>query len=197
MINSRESDAYDEKGCIRGDASGEIGPYTHVMIPYPGYALENGYAVKTKTFADEKVWGDEKQNRDDKTSGFQIFTSKKAKDERKEVAPMEKVTNFCNDDKEMRVVPNFCAICLAELELSDRITWSSNPDCTHVFHEDCIVQWLVSLGRTKSACLMFAANVDEKKLLNYELECPCCRQDFISKSETQLFGVNIVGEENV
>lgn len=38
-----------------------------------------------------------------------------------------------------------CAICLCTYEPDDRITWSSNSSCYHVYHEECIVQWLMSL----------------------------------------------------
>ena len=42
---------------------------------------------------------------------------------------------------ERRDCSTFCAICLAEYEPSDRVSWLSNPDCTHAFHEDCVVQY--------------------------------------------------------
>jgi len=80
-----------------------------------------------------------------------------------------------------RVVPIFCAVCLMEYEVSERVCWSSNKECTHVFHEDCILQWLVSSGRTKSKRRWFPDNLSERRLMCYQLECPCCRQEFVSK----------------
>ena len=52
-----------------------------------------------------------------------------------------------------------CAICITKYSIGDALVWSSNPECTHAFHEDCIMIWLMKLRR-------------------YML-CPCCRQEFI------------------
>lgn len=56
------------------------------------------------------------------------------------------------------LVPNCCAICLMSYEVDDKVIWSSNPDCAHAFHEDCVVGWLVKMQP--------------------ETPCPCCRQEF-------------------
>ena len=82
-----------------------------------------------------------------------------------------------------REVPIFCAVCLSEYEVNDEISWSSNSECTHVFHTDCIKQWLVALGKKKSSMQRFPDSPSEKKLLRYDLECPCCRQDFIVREK--------------
>ena len=50
---------------------------------------------------------------------------------------------FSNGGK--RQVSMVCPICLCAYEPEDRICWSSNPTCQHVFHEECIVKWLMSL----------------------------------------------------
>mmetsp|Transcript_23659 Transcript_23659/g.28888 ORF Transcript_23659/g.28888 Transcript_23659/m.28888 type:complete len:211 (-) Transcript_23659:70-702(-) len=49
-----------------------------------------------------------------------------------------------------------CAICLGEYDVGDSVCWSYNPECTHAFHTDCILEWL------------------EKNK-----DCPCCRNKFV------------------
>ncbi len=56
-----------------------------------------------------------------------------------------------------RCVEGTCAVCLSHYQVGDSVIWSSNLKCTHVFHDDCILSWL--LRRRK--------------------QCPCCRQCFL------------------
>jgi hypothetical protein len=53
-----------------------------------------------------------------------------------------------------------CAICLVEYEAGDEISWSHNKSCTHAFHRECIIDWLISHD-----------------------ECPCCRHNYLSLCE--------------
>jgi hypothetical protein len=79
-----------------------------------------------------------------------------------------------------RQVPIFCSICLSEYELSQSICWSNNHQCTHVFHTDCMIQWLVTLGRKQSLNKRFTRYPTDGDLVGfYELQCPCCRQEFV------------------
>jgi Ring finger domain len=55
-------------------------------------------------------------------------------------------------------VPNCCAICLGSYEVGDQVIWSSNPECSHAFHSECILEWLIKMQP--------------------ETPCPCCRQEF-------------------
>ena len=43
------------------------------------------------------------------------------------------------------VVTEDCSICLSSFKVGDRICWSSNETCPHVYHEQCIIQWLIAL----------------------------------------------------
>lgn len=58
-----------------------------------------------------------------------------------------------------RLVPNVCSICLSNYAVGNTIVWSSNEACDHVFHEGCILQWLM---KQRDGPL-----------------CPCCRRDFV------------------
>ena len=59
-----------------------------------------------------------------------------------------------------------CAICLDEYAVEDAVVWSSNEDCPHVFHQNCIVEYLA-------------------KVKNIELSCPCCRQTYCELADAE------------
>ncbi|OEU22518.1 hypothetical protein FRACYDRAFT_232677 [Fragilariopsis cylindrus CCMP1102] len=61
-------------------------------------------------------------------------------------------------DGDERLVPNCCAVCLSGYKVDDHVVWSSNPDCAHAFHRDCVLGWLIKMQS--------------------EAPCPCCRQEF-------------------
>lgn len=52
-----------------------------------------------------------------------------------------------------------CAICLAHYRQHQNVCESSNPACTHIFHEECMVNWLMKHHR-----------------------CPICRQRYIAQT---------------
>ena len=89
---------------------------------------------------------------------------------------------YCDNDdiKASRKAPMFCAVCLSEYEKDDTISWSMNENCTHAFHTDCIISWFVANGRKQSSMQRFPDNPSKEKLLNYQLDCPCCRQSFVT-----------------
>lgn len=64
----------------------------------------------------------------------------------------------------LRWVPGFCTICLSAFEVGHDIVWSSNANCDHCFHTDCMQQWLTKQQRSVNA---------EGPV------CPCCRRDFV------------------
>lgn len=39
--------------------------------------------------------------------------------------------------------PNVCSICLEPYKENEEICWSKNENCTHAFHLDCMVNWLM------------------------------------------------------
>eukprot|EP00814_Leptocylindrus_danicus_P002029 CAMPEP_0116028366 /NCGR_PEP_ID=MMETSP0321-20121206/15350_1 /TAXON_ID=163516 /ORGANISM="Leptocylindrus danicus var. danicus, Strain B650" /LENGTH=295 /DNA_ID=CAMNT_0003502235 /DNA_START=221 /DNA_END=1108 /DNA_ORIENTATION=+ len=68
----------------------------------------------------------------------------------------------------VRNVTNHCTICLDKYYIGQKVVWSPNGKCNHVFHEDCILHWL-------SRSTVGATGENERRPL-----CPVCRQDFIS-----------------
>lgn len=69
---------------------------------------------------------------------------------------------LCNtpaaQSQSIRLVPPTCAICLTNYSIGCYVSWSKNSECTHAFHRDCILMWL---------------------LKKEEPLCPCCRREFV------------------
>jgi hypothetical protein len=59
------------------------------------------------------------------------------------------------------LVFNGCAICLDTYKAGEFVVWSSNTECQHAFHRDCILDCFVNLKDDDMT------------------PCPCCRQDFV------------------
>lgn len=63
-----------------------------------------------------------------------------------------------NDEEAPRMhYPKLCSICVEEYREGDDIAWSKNEICSHVYHTDCIVAWLMNHS-----------------------DCPLCRSDFLA-----------------
>ncbi|KAI2496617.1 Ferric reductase like transmembrane component [Fragilaria crotonensis] len=61
---------------------------------------------------------------------------------------------------ERREISDSCAVCISLYRPADKVVWSSNPECKHVFHSACIEEWL---RKERS-----------------HLRCPCCRHPFLA-----------------
>ncbi|KAL9181079.1 hypothetical protein ACHAXT_009884 [Thalassiosira profunda] len=174
--------------------------YTHISIPQPGHNAEcvDVHELMARAEAEKKE-AETKPKKEKKKPRIRLFGGKAVKEEAKDVEGDKEDIKTLGDAEvkkgRRRSCPLFCAICLQQYEPSERVSWSSNPECTHAFHEDCVVQWLVSLGRTKAKRQRFSDDPTEAQLLNYELECPCCRQEFISRGQAEL--PEVCGEERV
>ena len=70
-----------------------------------------------------------------------------------------------DEDSEM------CAVCICPYEEGDIRVFSKH--CSHVFHKECIFEWLIK-GRN---------------------ECPCCRKDMVTKSEIKGASASLLGTE--
>lgn len=165
--------------------------YTHVQIPFPGCDID-GLKLKEESIP---VGGKSINN-----WRFPFVQKKIQVNDIQEPQEEEaEIGDTNNDDNVMRTdvqrnVPHFCAVCLGEYAISETISWSSNPHCTHVFHQECIIKWLNTLGRKMTKYHRFGDDPSVLQLLNYKLECPCCRQDFISRSA--LVDEGCCGDEN-
>ena len=65
-------------------------------------------------------------------------------------------------------VSNTCAICLDAYAVGDVVVWSTNQACQHVYHEDCVVDYI----------LRVKYNEETFHPPNQKTPCPICRQPF-------------------
>lgn len=100
-----------------------------------------------------------------------------------------------------RLVDGACSICLKEYEFNDKVVWasrnsscvpsrgaSSSPPslgwaCPHVFHSECMVQWLSR--RQKNDCSRRRDRNSSRSTKLQPPECPMCRQLFIHTSDDE------------
>mmetsp|Transcript_481 Transcript_481/g.753 ORF Transcript_481/g.753 Transcript_481/m.753 type:complete len:404 (-) Transcript_481:134-1345(-) len=172
----------DTEASTETSNSEEEANYTHLCLPLPGYN-KNGLRKPKKKKSSSSTPDNNSR------IGLVLFRRQK-KDSRKQTKELsgedddakviEQDATQQKDDR--REVPIFCAVCLGEYETSERVCWSSNTECTHVFHHDCMLQWLKSLGKRACKQQRFSENPSVQQVMNFTMECPCCRQSFIDKS---------------
>jgi hypothetical protein len=73
---------------------------------------------------------------------------------------LEEIDNNSDDDEDDTTEGPMCSICLGRYETSDRVF--HGPQCSHEFHENCILDWLQRIGK---------------------IECPCCRIPIVQEEE--------------
>ena len=88
-----------------------------------------------------------------------------------------------------RQYSNSCSICLSPFHVNDRISWSHTADCPHVFHADCIKDWLTTAGRKYMQRYHRRSNQNIGSVILRQdpisiifqspMLCPCCRRPFL------------------
>lgn len=176
LVQSTQTQATELEMDYYIDDDEENALFTHISIPHAGYDL-NGIHASSLTMCTKKQ---SDQSKVKKHCGVICNPwRKKKKEETTDPRPQSTAVLQLN---EKRTATKFCAICLTSYERYDKISWSSNEGCTHTFHHDCILTWLLTLGEKWSRNQRFTENLDPDELLRYSLECPCCRQDFVSRA---------------
>lgn len=90
------------------------------------------------------------------------------------IVTIKKSNSHTEPNKEEHVqVASHCAICLENFNVGETLVWSATPNCNDVFHELCILQWLLS---------------------THDFLCPCCRQVFVDEKE-HVCTVNSLSEQ--
>lgn len=111
-------------------------------------------------------------------------------------------TTIMTPKQRTRQVANSCPICLSAFEVGDTLCWASSPSCQHVFHQECMHDWLTAIGRKQFKKLIEKFNrsnlsAPQKKKKNtvdfwtsqvthFDKPCPCCRQVFMLDDHKQM-----------
>jgi len=152
---------------------------THIRVPLPGYDIDGVQADFVHEETEPEETEEARRRNMSMTRFFQSVKIGTEEDAWNYAA--ERCRNvpdkYHNPDR--RDVPRFCAICLSGLSIGETVTWSSNSECTHMFHSECIHLWLSALGKKNAKS--FLGPPTKKQLLD-GLDCPCCRQPFVSSS---------------
>ena len=71
-----------------------------------------------------------------------------------------------------RTAASHCAICLESYRPDDSIVWSANAACVHIFHEQCMLSWIMK---------------------RFKPDCPVCRQNFVNLTIGEDSSLPLVG----
>lgn len=82
-----------------------------------------------------------------------------------------------------RIESDGCAICMNPLDVGQKVVWSSNPECSHVFHHQCLLDWFLAVGAKKWK-VQAARHIEmdpvslEQEISKFPKLCPICRRDY-------------------
>ena len=189
LVQSQGNDSrYDNTQDSKTTSADSAVEYTHISIPFPGFDIAgiNIYSIAEAEKESKQTGKKRKFPWLFQTGSNNVAVEPQSRSGQTESVTINNSTNQKQPIKKRRV-PIFCAICLSEYAKYDRVCWSSNNECSHVFHESCILQWLISSGKKRSMNHQFTRHPNDKELLRNEL-CPCCRQDFICVNTSAAFG---------
>jgi hypothetical protein len=87
-----------------------------------------------------------------------------------EAAAASTKTSTSSSGWQARTIRGACAICLDHYKVGDVIVSSSNEQCRHAFHQDCVLDYFLHLHQGHEE--------EEEVAATLSAPCPCCRQSF-------------------
>lgn len=89
-----------------------------------------------------------------------------------------------------RIESDGCAVCMNPLDIGQKVVWSSNPECSHVFHQQCLLDWFVTVGakkwRTQAARhLEMDPSSLHEEICKFPKLCPICRRNYFLETVSE------------
>ena len=94
------------------------------------------------------------------------------------------------EDLPRRIESDGCAVCMNTLDVGQKVVWSSNPECPHVFHQQCLLDWFAAVGAKKWKAQaarhieMDSASL-QKEVCKFPKLCPICRRDYFLEESSK------------
>ena len=95
-----------------------------------------------------------------------------------------------------RCVDGTCTFCLDEYEVGDKVVWS-HSECPHVFHKECLMQWLTKGKKRCPICRHWfvpGSKIDDQKKSHGELWQRALSE--MERSDKEVKENEIIEEEN-
>ena len=96
--------------------------------------------------------------------------------------PNSTTTSPTTETTTTTTVPNRCVICLQDYRPNEIIVLSDNPSCSHCYHRDCILEYLIPLLKFDGTNTVPSPSGDEESKSvggAAAAPCPCCRLPFL------------------
>ena len=89
-----------------------------------------------------------------------------------------------------RIESDGCAVCMNTLDVGQKVVWSSNPECPHVFHQQCLLDWFAAVGakkwKAKAARHIELDSISlQKEVCKFPKLCPICRRDYFLEESSE------------
>jgi len=73
-------------------------------------------------------------------------------------------------EEQVMMIKGMCVICFEDYKIGDAIVWSENVQCNHVYHLDCMVEYLAQNSKREK----HGAN----DIVDSNNPCPTCRRTY-------------------
>lgn len=126
------------------------------------------------------------------TSKLSMVISEGDEEEGTILVPPPGQSSSTTEDMDWRLVTNRCSVCLSCFDVDDTVVWSVNTECPHVFHAQCLHDWLATVSRKfikrqilhESSRRIMYRGPPQEYMYRVPLSCPCCRRPYLQLDKT-------------